>query len=149
MIDLRFPTALQMVLSLAVTWETGFRATSAELASGLGANPALVRKLLVPLARDGIVLAYTGKSGGVRLGRSPEEITLRDVYVSVVEEKKLFTTRPNVPNVCVVSTNIEAFFQMLADDAEEAMLAALGKRTVAQSLGEIREIDAARASGVI
>lgn len=144
MIDLRFPTALQMVLSLAVTVESSARTTSAELATGLGANPALVRKLLVPLARDGIIITHAGKNGGVRLGRDPAQITLRDVYVSVVDDKKLLVSRPNVPNVCIVSTNISSFFELLADEAEEAVLAALGGRTVAQSLKEIRTIDAAR-----
>ena len=40
MIDWRFPMALQIVLSLAVTAERGLQCTSQELASGLGANPS-------------------------------------------------------------------------------------------------------------
>ena len=142
--DLRFPTALQMVLSLAVAAETGARCTSGELAGGLGANPALVRALLVPLSRAGIVAATSGKMGGVRLAQSPENITLRDIYAAVVDDKRLFAPRPNVPSRCVVSTNISSFFVELAAEAEEAMVATLGRRTVAQSLAEVREIEALR-----
>ncbi len=147
MLDLRFPTALQMVLSLAVADEIGARCTSAELASGLGAHPALVRTLLMPLARDGIVVTTSGKNGGVRLGRDPEEITLRDVYRAVIDDKRLFTARPRVPSLCVVSANIEAFFGSLADRAENAVLSTFAEQTVAQSLAEIRVMDAARTAG--
>ncbi len=144
MLDLRFPTALQIVLSLAVADETGARCTSSELATGLGANPVLVRKLLTPLVGSGIVIATSGKNGGVRLGRRAEDITLRDIYRAAIEDKRLWTARPGVPSLCVVSTNIEAFFGTLADRAEETLLGLLGEQTVAQSLAEIRTIGAAR-----
>ena len=146
MLDLRFPTALQMVLSLTVADETGTRCTSSELATGLGANPVLVRKLLMPLAGCGIVIATSGKNGGVRLGRRAEEITLRDVYRAVIEDKRLWTARPGVPSLCVVSTNIETFFETLANRAEQALLSMLGEQTVARSLAEIREIESARSA---
>lgn len=142
--DLRFPTALQMVLSLAVARETGRRCTSVELANGLGANPALVRALLVPLSRANIVATTIGKNGGVELARAPEDISLREVYLAIIDDKRLFDSRTNVPSVCVVSTNIGSFFEGLATEIEDAMLTKLGERTVAQSLMEIRKIDAAR-----
>jgi len=141
MIDVRFPTALQIVLSLAVAAETDARCTSAELAAGLGTNPVLVRKLLAQLAPSGIVISTPGKNGGVRLGRSPELITLRDVYMAVAEEKKLFSVRSDVPSVCVVSTNILAFFGIVADQVDDLVLGHLEKATVADSLKNIREID--------
>ena len=144
MLDLRFPTALQMVLSLAVADETGTRCTSAELAAGLGANPVLVRKLLAPLASGGIVVATSGRNGGVRLARRPGDITLRDVYQAVTDDKRLFAARPDVPSLCVVSTNIEAFFGSLANQAECAVLDLLGERTIAGSLAEIRALEARR-----
>lgn len=42
MLDYRFPTALQMVLSVAMAEQMGERSTSAILAYGLEANPSLV-----------------------------------------------------------------------------------------------------------
>ena len=141
MIDLRFPTALQMVLSLAVAHEADRRCTSGELAAGLGANPVLVRKLLLPLARTGIVIATAGKNGGVRLGRPPENVTLRDIYLAVVDDKRLLSARPNVPNLCVVSRNIGRFFDELAEQVERSASDALAGRTVAQSLAVIRAMN--------
>ena len=143
MIDLRFPTALQMVLSLAVAHGHGVRCTSAELADGLGANPVLVRKLLKTLARDGIVIAATGKNGGVRLGRAPERITVQDVYASAVADKRLFAARPDIPGRCVVSRNIERYFAAVNAQAEEGVSTVLAKTTIAQSLASIRQMDTA------
>src|SRR5258708_11046117 len=81
MIDVRFPTALQIMLSLALADRNGVsHLSSAELAKSLGANPSLVRKLLVPLVRSNLLRSQMGKTGGVRLARPVAEITLRDIY---------------------------------------------------------------------
>ncbi len=97
MLDYRFPTALQMVLSVAMAEQLGERSTSAILAYGLEANPSFIRKLMVPLTRDGIIVSTLGRNGSIHLGRPPEEITLRDIYLSVIEDKKLWASRPDVP----------------------------------------------------
>jgi Rrf2 family transcriptional regulator, repressor of oqxAB len=47
---------------------------------------------------------------GLKLGRRPDAITLKDNYLSVTEEKSLFTGRSDVPSICVVSRNITSFF---------------------------------------
>ncbi|HEX8536957.1 MAG TPA: Rrf2 family transcriptional regulator [Cystobacter sp.] len=145
MTDLRFPTALQMMLGLVLAEREGVATmSSTQLAEGLGANPSLVRKLLVPLVRAGLVQSFMGKSGGVRLGRPAGEITLRDIYCCVTDGKKLWSARSNVPHRCLVSSNIERFFDELADEAEQAMLDTLGRRTLEQSFAELRVMDKAR-----
>ena len=85
MLDYRFPTALQMVLSVAMAEQSGERSTSAILAYGLEANPSFIRKLMVPLTRDGIIVSTLGRNGSIHLGRPAEEITLRDI-VSELEK---------------------------------------------------------------
>lgn len=139
--DLRFPTALQMVLSLAVARETGVRCTSAELAIGIGANPVLVRKLITPLARDGIVISTSGKNGGVRLAKDPEQITLREIYLSSTEDKRLFVGRESVPKLCVVSRNITQYYEGLTAQLEQTLIEQLGKKTLAESLFEVRGME--------
>jgi Rrf2 family transcriptional regulator, repressor of oqxAB len=139
--DLRFPTALQMMLSLALAERQNIRSlSSAQLAVGIGVDPSFVRKLLVPLVRDGLAHSLEGKNGGTRLGRPSAEITLRDIYRSVMGTKKLWIARPDVPHRCLVSSNVEPFFEALANDAEEAVLALLATRTLHQSLEELETI---------
>jgi Rrf2 family transcriptional repressor of oqxAB len=145
MLDLRFPTALQMMLSLALAEEDGVRTVvSAQLADGLGANPSFVRKLLVPLVQADLVVSSMGRNGGVRLARSAEQITLRDVYSAVTGDKKLLAPRKDVPHRCLVSANVERFFEALAEDAEDSMLRTLGDRSLASSLSELRTLEVER-----
>jgi len=140
-LDTRFPTALQAMLLLAVADEEGEPTlSSTDLARALGTNPSLVRKLLVPLVRDGLVSSSKGRNGGVRLGLPPDRITLRDVFRSVVENKPLWGLRPDGPHVCMVSTHAFEYFAALTDDAEKVVLDMLGNRTLADSLRELREI---------
>ena len=61
MLDIRFSSALKAMLFLAAAAEQGSPTlSSAQLAEGLGTNPSLVRKLLVPLARGGLVVSTKG-----------------------------------------------------------------------------------------
>ena len=140
MIDLRFPTALQIMLTLALAEEQGCAPlTSTQLALGLGANPSLVRTLMVPLARCGLLLATRGKAGGIRLGRRAADVTLADIYRAAAGEKKLWTPRFGVPRQCVVSSNIGQVVEQLAVAADEAVIEILARRTLAETLAELSE----------
>jgi len=139
MLDYRFPTALQMVLSVAMAEQMGKRSTSAILAYGLEANPSFIRKLMVPLTRDGIIVSTLGRTGSIHLGRPASKITLRDIYTSVIEDKKLWASRPDVAPRCLVSANLCWYFKSIADEAEQASLDVLEKRTVADALEELKK----------
>lgn len=108
-------------------------------AYGTEANPSFIRKLMVPLARDGIIVSTLGRNGSIHLGRPAEEITLRDIYLSVTEDKKLWASRPDVPARCVVSANACWYFKSIADEAEQASLAVLARHTVASALEEVKK----------
>ena len=141
MLDYRFPTALQMVLSVAMAEQLGKRSTSGVLAYGLEANPSFIRKLMVPLTRDGIIVSTLGRNGSIHLGRPPEEITLRDIYLSVTEDKKLWASRPDVPARCVVSANACWYFKSVSEEAEQASLAGFAPQTPGSALGEGKKAD--------
>ena len=138
MIDIRFPTALQMMLTLAYA-EKGGRPlmTSAQLANGLGSTSSLVRRLLVPLGRHGLVRSSLGKAGGVRLARPAAQIRLSEIYKSVNGDKPLLAPRTDVPHLCDISSHVEVFFAGLASDAEDAVLGMLGQRTLDESLDQL------------
>ncbi|CZY13222.1 RrF2 family transcriptional regulator [Enterobacter ludwigii] len=138
MLDYRFPTALQMVLSVAMAEQSGERSTSAILAYGLEANPSFIRKLMVPLTRDGIIVSTLGRNGSIHLGRPADKI---DIYVSVIEDKKLWASRPDVPARCVVSANACWYFKSIADEAEQASLEVLAQHTVASALEKVKKAD--------
>jgi Rrf2 family transcriptional repressor of oqxAB len=138
MIDVRFPTALQIMLSLAMAEKHSAPwLSSTELAEGLGANPSLVRKLLVPMSQSKMIESQMGKAGGVRLARSASKITLRDIYSAVTADTRIWSARAGVPHRCLVSSNVQAYFEDLAVDAQEAVLGVLGKQTLRQALAEL------------
>jgi Rrf2 family transcriptional repressor of oqxAB len=144
MIDVRFPTALQLMLNLAFAHAEGIaQLSSTQLAGALGTNPSLVRKLLSPLADAGLVRSSFGRDGGIRLSRPADAITLRDVYCAVLGEKSLWEPRA-VPHQCLVSSNIERYFVDLAAKADDAVLQMLEHKTLADTLAELRILDAAR-----
>ncbi|WP_263359952.1 RrF2 family transcriptional regulator [Acidicapsa ligni] len=141
MIDVRFPTALQLMLSLALAQEESVsHLSSSQIAESLGANASFVRKLLVPLVRDKLVSSSMGKAGGVRLARPAAKITLAEIYRSIVADKKIWAARTGIPHRCLVSANVQGYFEKLVDDAEEAVLSMLGKSTLLQALHDLRTL---------
>ncbi len=145
MIDVRFPTALQMMLSLALARAEGVeRLSSAQLAEGVDSNPTFVRRLLVPLMQAGLVRSAMGRDGGVSLSVDAAAITLGEIYKATMGDKKLWTGRSDIPHRCLVSCNVERFFGNLADEVDESGLRLLGRRTLADALLELRTLDAER-----
>src|SRR5260370_2735892 len=114
MIDLRFSTALQMVLSVALADKDDFRCTSRTLAEGLGTNASFIRKLLIPLTREGMIVAAIGKGGRLHLGRAAEQITLRDLYLAAMECKRMLVPRESTPARCGLIASINNFFAQCA-----------------------------------
>ena len=145
MIDVRFPTALQMMLSLALAQaEDVERLSSAELAEGVDSNPTFVRRLLVPLMQAGLVRSTMGRDGGVSLSVDAAAITLGEIYKATMGDKRLWTGRSDIPHRCLVSCNVERFFGNLAHEVDESVVCLLGRRTLADALLELRTLDAER-----
>jgi Rrf2 family transcriptional repressor of oqxAB len=145
MIDVRFPTALQIMLSLTLAEQQSVpHLSSSQLAESLGANPSFVRKLLVPLVQSKLLRSQMGKAGGVRLAKPAAEITLRDIYRAVVADTKIWAPRTGIPHRCLVSSNVQGYFEELIDDAQKSILCLLGQRTLLQVLTELERRDSAK-----
>ncbi|UMZ14196.1 Rrf2 family transcriptional regulator [Pseudomonas sp. MPFS] len=145
MIDLRFSSSLQIMLSLAQAERMGItRVTSSDLATSLGTNPSFLRQMLVPLTQGGLISSTMGQHGGSRLNRPAEEISLRDILQAAISGKSIFKARCDYPTQCLVSWNFDSYFSRLAHDIDETVLQRLGQQTLAEALGEIDAIDQAR-----
>jgi len=142
MIDVRFPTALQLLLSLALAHREGVASlSSTRLAKSVGSTPSFVRKMLVQLSKRGLVASSMGKSGGIRLAKPAAEIRLDEVYRSVIDCKGLWHGRKDIPKECVVSSHMDDYFSMISGEAEEAALQKLASRTLAESLADMQRLD--------
>ena len=128
MIDLRFATALQMVLSVALADRNGLRCSSRILAESLATNPSFIRKLLVPLSRAGMIVTTIGKGGGLHLGRFSGEITLREIYQTVTAEKIFLSIRQYISCICPIIRSMKKLFSGILENIEGAIYSILEKR---------------------
>lgn len=80
--------------------------SSNAIALGLRTNPGLVRRVLLKLADKGLVVSSKGKTGGHRLARPADKISLDEIYLAV-KEGPLFGSFDKEPYPsCKVSCNI-------------------------------------------
>ena len=77
--------ALHCLICIAVF--DGRRMTSTGLAASTGSNPVVIRNLFGALQKAGILSVARGTGGAVLL-RSPEEITVWDVYAALESDEK-------------------------------------------------------------
>lgn len=142
MLDIRFSSSLMAMLILAIADEDGSPTlSSAQLAEKMGTNPSLVRKLILPLAQAELVVCTKGRAGGARLARPADEITLAAIYRCSIGDKPLWNCRSGNEHDCHVAANVQAYFAELTADAERAVLDALGGRTLADGVRELRRLD--------
>ena len=69
---------------------------------------------------------------------------MRELYLAVMEDKRILVAREDIPTRCRISANINEFFAEVATDAETAMLDALAGRNIADSLAELLRLDGIR-----
>lgn len=132
--DLRFATSVHIMIYLANNQKSGkLLMSSAELADGLNANPAMVRKLLGPLVEAGLVETVQGKAGGARLARPAKLITLKDIYVAASDREIAFS-RENINNKCPISCSMKVVFSGIADGMEKALHTHLSQTTLEKLL---------------
>lgn len=124
----RFAMAAHALAVLAQSRE-GY--SSAFVASSVNTHAVFLRRILGELVAAGLVAAREGRAGGYRLARPAGEITLADVYRAVEPEGPL-TESPAEPNVrCPVGAGMRRAFARTAGVAEDGLLAALARETVA------------------
>ncbi len=124
----RFSIALHILVLL--TKAKGELLSSEYLAGSININPAMVRKELINLRLQGLVLTKEGKNGGVALAKSPKEINLGTIYESV-KQVSLLGHQKNTPNPqCPVGKHINQHLTALYQDTEQVLINQLRKQTL-------------------
>ncbi|CAA0106926.1 Putative HTH-type transcriptional regulator YwnA [Zhongshania aliphaticivorans] len=107
------------------------------IASSVGTNAALIRRLLISLNDAKITCAERGASGGVRLARPASSITLFDVWRAVDEEGQLFRVHPTSNPQCPVGRNIEGLLGGVLSSTQSTVEAVLGKVTIRDLVAKV------------
>lgn len=132
------PSRFQVAVHTLVVIATSDRAcASGTIARDVEAHAVFLRRLLAQLARVGIVTAREGRSGGYRLARSPEEITLAQVFQAV---QAVDSSEEVEPPRCR-ELPIYAVLEALDAEVEERLLAGLALHTLASVIESKRQTE--------
>jgi Rrf2 family protein len=135
-------TSVQFTVAAHIMAALGFfkgqRIPSAMLAESVNADPTFVRKSLSKLSKAGLVVTTRGKHGASTLGRSPEQITLLDVYRASAAPPTFAIHNYPVEKRCPISCNIKECMSSVLKKAQNSFENTLGRITVADVVGEIR-----------
>lgn len=119
MISSRYAVAVHILTLIAFSPDTPM--SSEEMAGSIGVHPVLVRSTLSQLRKAGLVQTRQGVVG-TQLTRPLEDITLKDVFLAVLDGNNLFSMhdQPN-PN-CPVGRNIQGSLDWVFTSATNGML---------------------------
>src|SRR5918912_943699 len=81
----RFAVAIHTLGMLAFADEAAV--TSDRIAESVSTNAVSIRRIFQALGKAGLVVGQMGPNGGARLARSPEQITLADVWRAVGDDE--------------------------------------------------------------
>lgn len=132
----RFTIALHILTWMALVAQKQKIVTSDQIAASVNTNPVFIRRILGLLEKAQLVSVQHGTGAGWRMARSPEAISLLDVY-QAVEQTPLFEMHYSQPNqACPVGRGIQPALKRFYEEAENALKQQLAQTTVAQVLLE-------------
>ncbi|NJP41773.1 NAD(P)H-binding protein [Oscillospiraceae bacterium HV4-5-C5C] len=103
--------------------------TSEYIASSIGTNPALVRRLMSSLKQAGLLRTQT-RLGAQGLGRTPEAIRLLDVFQAVEPVTPLFDQHLATNPKCPVGAGINQILTSLYSDLQQDLRHSLARVTL-------------------
>lgn len=133
-VNTQFSIAVHVLAAIA-NYKSTF--TSEVLAGSVNANPVFVKRILVKLSKAKLVRATVGKSGGYDLARSPNNISLLDIY-SAVNPPSAFAIHTYAKSKgCVVSCNIKEVMSDVLVGTQNAIESELKQTTLADVVSNI------------
>jgi Rrf2 family protein len=138
----RFAVAVHVLALLARAGDAPVKSDS--VAASVNTNPVVIRRILCALGRAGLITSQPGATGGSRLARAPERITLRDIYRAVEGGDVFLLHRQRPSRRCVVGANIGSVLGGVLRETNAAVEQALARTTVADIIARLRPCPAPR-----
>jgi Rrf2 family protein len=136
-VDTRFPVSVHIMTSLA--YNQPDLVSSEQLALSIKTNASFIRKLVVSLSDAGLVESVRGKAGGIRLAKSPKEITLDQIYRAVTDST-LMAVPDKTPNKgCAISCGMGDILNKISKEIEENTLKQLAKKSLSEILSLVKK----------
>jgi Rrf2 family protein len=135
-------TSVQFTVAAHIMAALGFfhgeEVSSATLAESVKADPTFVRKSLSKLSKAGLIVTTRGKNGASTLTRSPEQVTLLDIYRASAAPPTFAIHSYPVEKRCPISRNIKECMSSVLKKGQNSFENALDRITLADVVGEIR-----------
>ena len=135
-------TSVQFTVAAHIMAVLGFfqgkEISSATLAESVNADPTFVRKSLSKLFKAGLIATTRGKNGASTLTRSPEHVTLLDIYRASAAPATFAIHNYPVEKRCPISRNIKGCMSSVLRKAQNGFENTLDRITLADVVGEIR-----------
>lgn len=126
-------------LMIALGFNCGREITSGNLAMSINTSPSFVRRILAKLSKAHLVSTKTGKSGSCLLAKSPETISLLEIY-KAVDAPQTFTIHDYpVQSACAISCNIAATMKKVLAKAQQSFEGTLEKTSLAEVIADIKQ----------
>jgi len=123
-------THILSILSFMEKVRPGTTVKSHEIAESVNANPVIIRRILAKLRDAGLVQIQGGSSGGARLNRNPEQITLLDVH-RAIDEEQIFALHTNMPSEkCPIGSTIKSALAEVFGEIDSAIDNVLTTKTI-------------------
>jgi Rrf2 family protein len=138
MTSLKFATAVHVMLLLAHAGAEGPEqaVSSGFLASSIGANAVVVRRVLAALAAARLVETRSGSGGGAWLAVKPAKIRLSQIF-EAVEEPTGPGFRAKGNPACPVGRAAPGVISALLGEMQKASLAVLARQNLAELLKKL------------
>lgn len=104
--------------------------TSASIAAHVGTNPVVVRRVLGQLREAGLLISEKGHSGGWKLARAPEKISLADIYLAL-NERLVAPENSSNEHHCSVEHALHDKVSSVMQDIERNLVERLAVTTIA------------------
>lgn len=128
--DLRLPRVLHALIHLSLRERV---MSSAEIAELLSINPVVVRRMLAGLRESGLIEATMGRSGGWRVVRSLDSISVAEVFEALGRPGGFVPSGSRDHPGCPVEAAVNTSLTDIEADAARQVMA----RYEALSLGDI------------
>ena len=135
--DTKFSVAVHVLILIS---ESPSPINSDQMAKSVGTNSSYIRKILALLKKAEIVDGHRGISG-YSLTVSPEQLTLLQVYQTVMEDPKthLLDIHQNPSDQCIVGRHIRPVLTDMFAEIEEAFAQSLADKTLGDCIADIRK----------
>ena len=135
--DIKLSSAIHTLILIA---ESETPMNSEQIATSVGTNASYIRKLTTRLRKAGMIEGRRGISG-FKLIKKPEDISLLDIYDTVMETESLhlFDIHQNSNDTCIVGHNIRPVLNGMFRNMEERVENELKSITLADCINNMRQ----------